>query len=60
INLSFLFGRIIADLYTHTAGKWEDMPFLNYPLPKFPPEPLRWAGAKGYLTYYEHLDKSAR
>ena len=60
INLSFLFGRIIADLYAHTASRWEDMPFFNYPLPHFPPEPFRWAGAKGYLAYYAHVDEETR
>jgi glycine/D-amino acid oxidase-like deaminating enzyme len=60
INLSFLFGKIIADLHAKTASRWEEMPFVNYPLPKFPPEPLKWVGAKGYLAYYEHLDETAR
>ncbi|NOY97845.1 MAG: FAD-dependent oxidoreductase, partial [Chloroflexi bacterium] len=56
VNLSFLFGRIIADLYKKTASRWDEMPFFNYPLPKFPPEPLKWLGAQGYLKYYQGLD----
>ncbi len=50
ITMSFLFGKIIADMLAGDAEKWKDMPFLNRQLPYIPPEPLRWAGMQGYKT----------
>ena len=58
INLSFLFGKVIADLYRGEVSRWEEMPFFNYPLSSFPPEPLRWLGAQGMLAYYRNLDNA--
>jgi gamma-glutamylputrescine oxidase len=50
VTMSFLFGKIIADLIAGQGEKWKDMPFLNYRLPYIPPEPLRWVGMQGYKT----------
>jgi gamma-glutamylputrescine oxidase len=50
ITMSFLFGKIIADLAAGDADRWKAMPFLNYRLPYIPPEPLRWVGMQGYKT----------
>jgi glycine/D-amino acid oxidase-like deaminating enzyme len=50
ITMSFLFGKIIADLYAGEAGKWKETPFLNHRLPYIPPEPLRWVGVQGYKS----------
>jgi gamma-glutamylputrescine oxidase len=50
VTMSFLFGKIIADLYAGNGDRWKDMPFLNYRLPYIPPEPLRWVGMQGYKT----------
>lgn len=56
VNLAFLFGRIMADLYAGEAGQWADLPFVkNHPLP-CPPEPLRWVGVKGTIAYYKMGD----
>jgi glycine/D-amino acid oxidase-like deaminating enzyme len=57
VNLSFLFGKIIGDLYTGDVEKWKDMPFLNYKIPYLPPEPLRWLGVQAYFSYYKMLDR---
>jgi hypothetical protein len=46
--MSFLFGKIIADLLAGDAAKWKDTPFLNHRFPYLPPEPLRWVGTQGY------------
>ena len=57
VNLSFLFGKIVSDLYAGEGKKWEKTPFLNNRLPYMPPEPLRWLGVQGYMAYYKMLDR---
>jgi len=53
INLSFLFGRLIADIYQQKPmGLWHYASFLDYHLPWIPPEPFRWLGAQALLAYY--------
>ena len=53
INLAFLFGRVIADLYQRQRlDLWRYAAFLDYPLPWMPPEPFRWLGAQAMLGYY--------
>jgi gamma-glutamylputrescine oxidase len=56
VNLSTLFGRIIADLYAGEAEKWHDMPFLNHRFIPLPPEPLKWASVQANIAYYRYLD----
>jgi len=57
VNLSFLFGRVIADMYRGRYNGWQDTSYYNYPLRKImPPEPLKWLGARGFLKYYQWLD----
>jgi glycine/D-amino acid oxidase-like deaminating enzyme len=51
VNLAFLFGRLIADIYQHKPmGLWRYASFLDYPLPWIPPEPFRWVGAQIMLS----------
>lgn len=53
INLSFLFGRVLSDLYLEKSTRlWRNASFLDYDLPRFPPEPFRWLGAQAMLGYY--------
>ena len=53
INLAFLFGRILADLYQRKSTTlWRYAAFLDYPLPWMPPEPWRWLGAQAMLSAY--------
>jgi len=53
INLAFLFGKVIADIYLGKSTKlWRNASFLDYDLPSFPPEPFRWLGAQAMLGYY--------
>jgi len=59
INLSTLFGRIIADLYAGNGNKWEEMPFLNHHFIPLPPEPLKWVGIQANIAYYRMLDAKA-
>jgi len=59
VNLSFLFGRIIADMYDKTAPDWEGVFDVDYALPRFPPEPFGWIGAQCMIRYYKWLDEKA-
>ena len=56
VNLSFLFGQVIAYLHDHRRHGWEYTSYYNYPLRKMPSEPLRWLGAQIFLQYYHWLD----
>jgi glycine/D-amino acid oxidase-like deaminating enzyme len=46
VNLSSVFGRIIADLATGQRGAWTWLPFLDRLPPYIPNEPLRWLGTQ--------------
>ncbi len=52
VNLSSLFGRIIADLDAGNDERWKGLPFVNRSLPYLPNEPFRWLGIRGALAYY--------
>lgn len=52
VNLTFMFGKVIADLVTGQAAKWKDFPFLNHRPPYLPNEPFRWLGVQAELGYY--------
>lgn len=56
INLSTLFGRVIADIYAGEEGQWEGMPFLNHQFIPLPPEPLKWAGIHAIIQFYNADD----
>ena len=52
VNLSSLFGSIIADLEAGRDREWKDYPFVNARLDYIPNEPLRWLGAQSGLAWY--------
>jgi len=52
VNLTSLFGRIIADLERGAGDNWKEFPFVNHTLPYLPNEPFRWLGAQGSMAYY--------
>jgi len=52
VNLTSLFGRIIADFVNGQEGKWTDLPFVNRQLPYIPNEPFRWLGAQAAMAAY--------
>ena len=59
-TLAFLFGKIIADMYSGKDAEWKTMPFYQNPLPRYlPPEPLRYVFVKGYLQYLRFRDSVA-
>ena len=52
VNLTSVFGRIIADLAAGQEEAWSWLPFLNH-LPLYTPnEPFRWLGMRLSLAYY--------
>jgi gamma-glutamylputrescine oxidase len=52
VNLTSVFGRIIADLEAGHEEPWKWLPFLNATLDYVPNEPFRWFGAKAGLAWY--------
>ena len=57
VNLTSVFGRIIADLESGREEPWKQYPFLNARLDYIPNEPFRWLGAQAGLAWYR-LTKS--
>jgi gamma-glutamylputrescine oxidase len=52
VNLTSIFGRIIADLEAGREEPWKQYPFLNASLEYVPNEPFRWLGAQSGLAWY--------
>ncbi len=52
VNLTSVFGRIIADLEAGRDEPWTQYPFLNASLDYVPNEPFRWLAAKSGLAWY--------
>jgi len=50
VNLSMIFGGIIADLITGRRQDWSWLPFLDRLPPYVPNEPFRWLGVEAYLA----------
>ncbi len=51
VNLTSVFGRIIADLVAKNGEQWAWLPFLNRLPPYVPNEPFRWLGIQADLIY---------
>jgi len=56
VNLTSLFGRIIADLASGAGQQWAWLPFVNRLPPYIPNEPFRWLGVESALRYYRLTD----
>ena len=56
LNLSSVFGRIIADLVHGKGQDWSWLPYLNHRPPYIPNEPFRWIGIQAALGYYRLTD----
>ena len=56
VNLTSVFGRIIADLEAGRAEPWKPYPFLNASLDYIPNEPFRWLGVQSELEWYRLAD----
>lgn len=56
VNLTSVFGRILADLVHGESSEWSWLPYLNR-MPLYTPnEPLRWAGVQAALGFYRLTD----
>lgn len=51
VNLTSVFGRIIADLAAGNHAQWNWFPYLNRRPPYLPNEPLRWLAIQSDLAY---------
>jgi glycine/D-amino acid oxidase-like deaminating enzyme len=52
VNMTSIFGRIIADFERGNDQPWKDFPFVNHRLAYLPNEPFRWLGAQASMAYY--------
>ena len=52
VNLTSVFGRIIADLEAGRGAAWAQYPFVNAVFDYVPNEPIRWLAAKVGLAWY--------
>jgi gamma-glutamylputrescine oxidase len=56
VNLTSVFGRILADLLQGQSAQWKWLPYLER-LPLYTPnEPFRWLGAQLAMEYYRLTD----
>ena len=53
VNLTSIFGRIIADLEAGRGAAWKHYPFVNAGLIYAPNEPFRWLAAESSLAWYK-------
>jgi gamma-glutamylputrescine oxidase len=60
VNLTSIFGRIIADLDAGLGEAWKHYPFVNAPFYYVPNEPLRWLAARSGLAWYELTEPAGR
>jgi gamma-glutamylputrescine oxidase len=56
VNLTSLFGRIIADLELGRGERLDTLPFVNRTPLYVPNEPFRWLGVQAALEYYRSSD----
>ena len=60
VNLTSIFGRIIADLEAGRGAAWKRFPFVGARLDYVPNEPFRWLAAKTGLAWYELTEGGGR
>jgi glycine/D-amino acid oxidase-like deaminating enzyme len=56
VNLTSVFGRIIADLEAGCEAAWNRYPFVNARLDYVPNEPFRWLAAQSAVAWYQLTD----
>ncbi len=60
VNMSYMFGDVIASVYSGKTHGWEDTPYYgtHSGIQGFiPPEPYRWIGSKTLMEYYKRQDR---
>jgi glycine/D-amino acid oxidase-like deaminating enzyme len=50
-------GKIIAHLYRGEENRLTRLFLVNKPIPRVPPEPLRYLGIHAYMLYYRRLGR---
>ncbi len=53
VNLTSVFGRILADLVAGKRDAWTWLPYLDRLPPYVPNEPFRWLGVEAALTAFK-------
>lgn len=56
VNLTSVFGRVLADLLNGKEGGWSWLPYLNRLPAYLPNEPFRWAALQLGMAYYTWMD----
>jgi gamma-glutamylputrescine oxidase len=56
VNLTSVFGRVLADLVAGHSADWEWLPYLNRRSPYVPNEPWRWLGLRAVRAATGVLD----
>ncbi len=57
-TLSFLFGKVIADIHAGRGDAWNRMPYFQRKLPSYiPPEPFRWFAIKARMASMKSHDR---
>lgn len=60
VNMSFMFGDVIASIISNRNHGWEKTSYFNFDdglLSYIPPEPFRWLGSTLLMKYYKRQDK---
>jgi gamma-glutamylputrescine oxidase len=57
VNLTSVFGRIIAHLEAGLEEPWKPYPFVNAKLDYVPNEPFRWLAAQSGLAWYRLVER---
>jgi glycine/D-amino acid oxidase-like deaminating enzyme len=57
VNLTSVFGRILAELIAGQEERWRWLPYLNRLPPYLPNEPFRWLGIRAELAVIRTLDR---
>jgi|SRR5579883_13198 glycine/D-amino acid oxidase-like deaminating enzyme len=56
VNLTSVFGRILADLVGAKESEWQWLPYLNRLPTYMPNEPFRWLGVQFATEYYRFTE----
>ncbi len=57
VNLTSVFGRVIAEIDAGRGAAWSRYPFFNASLDYVPNEPLRWVAAEAGLAWHSLTEK---
>jgi glycine/D-amino acid oxidase-like deaminating enzyme len=57
VNMSFLFGDVIAHMYRGEEHDWQETAYANEPLRRMPPDPYKWLGVQALTRYYLYQDR---